>query len=149
MIPTTQDLVVCYEKARPQIYIQNLTGKWSTLTLSTSNTVFDLGWESVRLGDVSGDGLLDLAVVTNHDTKGSFLYVFLGITKSPFFNFGTPYYKTKLPYRAPDLEILDVNGDGRKDIYVMQTELIDYCKPNGCKYKFKYVLLVHAIVSFT
>jgi hypothetical protein len=50
------------------------------------------------------------------------LIVFQGKRQPPYFNFAKPWFEAKLDYPAPDLEILDVNKDNAKDIYVVQVD---------------------------
>ena len=49
----------------------------------------------------------------------------------PFFDFDAkPLYEKFLTYAAPDIEVLDVNGDDLLDIYVVQTDEVTegtYC----------------------
>lgn len=51
--------------------------------------------------------------------------MFAGLGQDPFFDFrrrAQAYYELELPFASPDLEVLDINGDGRLDIYIVQTD---------------------------
>jgi hypothetical protein len=76
-------------------------------------------WHKARLFDLTGDGLLDLVVVTKHKPN-SFLWIFRGMSQSPYFSFSSPIFQRTLNWTAEDVEVLDVNRDGMADIYVVQ-----------------------------
>ena len=84
--------------------------------------------EAVAVGDVNGDGLADVVLTTSyyfdpaHDFK---LYVFL---QQPDGQLAPPVlYPTNSAYssRAQSVQIGDVNGDGRKDIVLGNTNNIE------------------------
>lgn len=109
-----------------------------------------MGWTAVRLRDVTNDGVLDLVVVANRPNgAASWLFVFRGVNSQSRFDFDTPYFRVQLPFHAPDVEVLDANGDGIKDIYVMQTELVGYCKPTGegCELFFSESFMTLVVVG--
>jgi hypothetical protein len=80
---------------------------------------------SARVADVDLDGVQDLIVTTSgFRSRGRkwfnpSLRIFKGINAPERFNFSSFYFRTTLPYEAPDIEILDVNSDGIPDIYVI------------------------------
>lgn len=125
------DLVLC-TAGQAILYEQSRKGKWSRVPGLTGEHLSR--WGNVRIEDVTGDGLNDLIVVgyvERGTTQRSFLKVFRGMRRPPYFNFRTPYYFKDLPHASPDVEILDVNQDGIKDIYVVQTNYrTGYCASN-------------------
>ncbi|GKY98655.1 hypothetical protein MPSEU_000821900 [Mayamaea pseudoterrestris] len=120
------DLILCHRPLPPAIYTQTLSGRWKMLKLSELSAT--ARWSNVRVADVTGDGRLDLIAV-NEDAQASTLLVFQGREKAPYFDFYTPWYQATLPFAAPDLEIIDVDNNGRPDIYVVQNQLdgTNYC----------------------
>ena len=120
------DLILCQEPGLPMILLQGIHGAWRKLPFSVTWATSQ--WRNVKLADVTGDGRLDLMAV-DKGSDGSRLWIFRGIAKSPYFDFDNPWYKTELPFAAPDVDLLDVNGDGLMDVYVVQTnEANGYCR---------------------
>ena len=119
------DLIVCHQPGGGSIYTQSKTGIWSQQSLPNGRTTAKL--QSARLADITGDGRQDLVAV-NRGEQGSRLYIFKGQVTAPYFDFRNPWYQRALPYAAPDVEVLDVNGDGLLDVYVVQSnETLGYC----------------------
>lgn len=80
------------------------------------------------MADVTGDGIADLIVVGDKgkstSNPHSFLRIFNGIGSDPFFDFSSQgiWYQRKMPFATPDVEVLDVDQDGRADIYIVQAD---------------------------
>jgi FG-GAP-like repeat len=131
-----EDLVVCNSAGRALLSGQGANNTFYRVGLP-ANLPHLLYWYGARLADVTGDGILDLVVVTASAirpiARSSYLKVFRGILRRPYFDFVTPYYIEKLNYTAPDVEVLDVNGDGLEDIYVVQVDTRKgmYCGPQA------------------
>ena len=114
------------------LFLQNATGDWETVPISGSRS---RRWRNARVGDVTGDGIVDVVVVGfgggSESNPTSYLRVFQGFAEAPFFDFRQKgvYFEAELPYAAPDLELFDANNDGLADIYVVQTNEVNstYC----------------------
>lgn len=119
------DLILCNPEGLPRFFRQKTNGFARLRTPDNSNL---RNWRGAKVDDVNRDGLKDL-VVTQTINGQHRLLIFSGTRKHPFFNFQKPFFSTRLPHEAPDLEILDVNKDRRKDIYVLQrsTDPKTYC----------------------
>lgn len=112
------DLIVCQAKAPALLARQGVTAAFYGVSLPARNdNVWN--WTSVRLADVTRDGLQDLIVVAEH-SPSPVLLIFRGQRASPFFNFVKPVFRATLEWFPPDVEVLDVNKDGYPDIYVVQ-----------------------------
>jgi hypothetical protein len=125
------DLLVCNDKGVSDMYFQSTTGQWADqdLTKSATATNYLYGWQDLRVADVVGDQRPDLVVVPQ-ERSGSYLRVFAGIPRPPYFNFAAAVYEYLLPYPSHAVEVLDVNQDGNYDIYVVQSDEITrgtYC----------------------
>jgi len=108
------DLVLCTEEGPARIYIQGTLGH-KFVEVNVPDIPATSGWRNVRVTDIDKDGKNDLVVVGN--SRGpSYLRIFLGINRSPWFDFEHPYYTKTFPHATPDLEILDANGDNIPDI---------------------------------
>ena len=87
-------------------------------------------WKNARVEDVTNDNIPDLIVaMDNFKGKHHRIVIFEGQTGGTF-DFDNVYYERKFRYRVSDFEILDVNGDGSKDIYVIQSDeskVASYC----------------------
>lgn len=118
------DLILCTLGAAV-IYVQRIDGSWQTLPGVTGPHVTN--WSSARVADVSGDGRPDLVVIDTQRGK-SYVKVFRGVDTAPYFYFASSYHTRALEHDAPDLEVLDVDGDGRLDIYVVQVSRTGYCE---------------------
>ena len=106
--------------------LQNPDGSWTDLPASGA---WSKNWHNARLADITGDGFPDLIVVG----WNSSIRIFQGSPSYPHFDFNKqPYYERVLPYSATDVEVLDVNGDGLLDLYVVQVDVT----PNVTNYCF-------------
>lgn len=123
------DILICNQRHTALIYIQsssnNNTGAEEFTPLSMPP---HLKWRQARAVDVTGDGIVDLVVVglgrSEYAPKSSssFVRIYKGLRSYPHFEFATPYFERSMPYGTPDLEVLDVNGDGKADIYIVQSD---------------------------
>lgn len=113
------DLIVCSD-AKPFFFVQNSNGTWESVILP-NNGKYLWKWRNVRVGDFTGDGIPDLVVAKSGEVDAGF-FIFKGMNSKPYFNFATPFLDVNLPYATPDIELLDVNGDGRWDLYVVQVD---------------------------
>ena len=114
------DLIVCNQKEGAFIFVQRKNGVFghSIPTVDKSQR----NWRNARVADLTGDGIPDLAVVY-HSENSSFLRVFKGIKKPPYFQFRSrSYYNRRLPFAAPDLEVIDADRDGNMDLYIVQAD---------------------------
>lgn len=121
------DILICNEGVRSAIFIQHANHSWSSLPTPGPNTK---NWSNARVADVTGDGFPDIVVVGRG--QPSYVKVFEGKPTYPHYSFNRkPYFVLPLPFAAPDVEILDVNDDGRPDLYVVQVDLTkssnNYC----------------------
>lgn len=123
------DILVCNGKREPALLmLQDERGGFHEVLRGAGLPIRN--WRNARLADFDGDGRLDLAVVYR-GYSNSTLRVFRGIRGKPYFDFNERgYFSRSLPYAAPDLEVLDVNGDGKMDIYVVQDDQVRRY-PNG------------------
>jgi hypothetical protein len=116
---STDDLVVCNKRGPPLLVQQHINGTFTRMELP--DTAYTTKWRAVRITDMNGDGLVDLVATTWRSPRPELL-IFLGQDGYPYFDFSEPAFLQQLNYPAPDLEILDVNGDNRLDIYVVQAD---------------------------
>lgn len=111
-----EDFIISNRMDYPIMVLQN---NWKQIPLKISKR--NLNWRSMRLGDINGDGIQDL-VVSYFGHKGV-VNVFKGIPRAPFFDFAkAPYFHMSFPYAIPDVELIDINRDGKLDVYVVQTD---------------------------
>ncbi len=90
------------------------------------------GWRNVRIVDLNGDGLNEIVVVGQYPAGGGYLRILEGTAigdgagsltgNAAGFSVDAPVFEARLPYAAPDLEVFDHDGDGIKDIYVVQVD---------------------------
>lgn len=123
------DLIVCNEDGPPFLFKQVKNDEWKQIKLRKSKYLFN--WRNVRVEDITGGPVPDLVVVGGRN-KG-WVRVFKGIKKFPYFDFSKPIFERYFPFQTPDVEILDVNGDGIKDLYVIQVDRREgkYCAYSG------------------
>lgn len=115
------DLILCNPRGKVQFFQQTLSGTFRNMVLPNNGNLYN--WMNARVVDVTNDGLADLVVSKQVLARGRVwnrILIFRGIQAYPYFNFGTPHFTTNVPAEAYDVEVLDVNGDGRKDIYIPQ-----------------------------
>ena len=87
-------------------------------------------WQRLVASDVTGDGVADLVVVKKIYKAGQKIIVYEGTPNRARhgFNFTDPPYYEKGGYRrVQDIEVLDVNGDGISDIYIVRDGENGYC----------------------
>lgn len=116
------DLILCNERRPGNIYMQTPTG-WAPSSIPYQQGVGMNNWRAAAVADFSGDGIPDLAVT--YDSRfSSFLRIFKGQREFPYFQFTStnPWYQRYLPFAAPDIEALDINKDGKMDLYVVQAD---------------------------
>jgi hypothetical protein len=123
------DLIVCNPADVSLLARKVGTGHGFVKVALPSRSPHIQNWGKVRLADVTGDGRKDLVVLTS----SSIVLVFKGQAASPYFDFFTPYYKRAMPFSATDVEVLDVNQDGRPDLYVslVNSAKGQFCGPHG------------------
>ena len=115
------------------MYIQNKSGRFGQVNIPLNKRSRVGKWKNVRVGHVTGLLKPDLIVVEQAPGNGSpLLRIFPPRPYPPFFAFYFPYLTMKLPAAATDVEIIDVNNDGKMDIYIPQTnERGGYCAARG------------------
>jgi len=131
------DLLICNDNKAVFIFLQETDGGWSRLPIWGQRAK---GWRNARVADVNGDGFNDLVVVGSFGpsqlSESHYVRVFQGLGVHPFFDLYDPaelLYEQMLPHRAPDVEILDANADGKADLYVVQFDWAtrgSYCNPH-------------------
>ena len=80
-------------------------------------------WKNVRSADVNGDGTNDLIVASEYVTnQGSWgvVTVYEGNSRPNKTFSARPYYQRWTRAKITDVETIDVNGDGKVDIYVVR-----------------------------
>ena len=89
-------------------------------------------WLHVRVEDVTGDGLTDLIIVKRQKRRRGFrIIVYEGLANPQTkhgFNFTEPYFVSQPLFGlVKDIEVLDVNSDGSRDIYIVISGFNEYC----------------------
>jgi len=97
-----------------------MDGTWSEVALPSSSKLLRY-WQSARVDYITHNDRKDLVVGWSYSQQ-NFVHVFKGIPQPPYFDFRTPHYSEQLQNPAGDLEVMDVNADGRPDIYVVQSQ---------------------------
>jgi len=117
------------------MYVQNSNGEFRQIPIvpRLESEQYVGNWRNVRVGYVTQRELPDLVVVEGRwDEEDNYVRIFKGLSEPPFFDFDDPVLNMQLPNAAPDVEIMDVNRDGYKDLYVLQaSELHGYCSVKG------------------
>jgi FG-GAP-like repeat len=127
------DLIVCDVDGPAVLARQGSDGSFLGVILPKNN-VHVRAWRSARIADVTGDRRPDLVVLATLN-RTSFLRVFKGVQGAPYFDFARPYFEASLQWVASDVEVLDINQDGRSDIYVVQVDESKgkFCYHHGVK----------------
>jgi FG-GAP-like repeat len=119
-----EDLIICHKGGPPMLAIQLPNDAFRRVAVSNKSG-YAWSLRNARVADMNRDGIKDLIVTTwgtENQRVPSYVRVFRGIAKPPYFNFTKPAFEARLPWSAPDLEIVDVNKDGIPDIYVVQAD---------------------------
>jgi FG-GAP-like repeat len=115
------DIILCNQRSRALIYLQNPDSSWTAIPTKGKTTKY---WRSARLADFTGDGILDLVVVSwgaspANPNEASYVRIFAGQSSFPYLDLGRkPILDKALLFATPDVEVLDVNSDGSPDIYI-------------------------------
>ena len=137
------DLIVCNFREFAYVYLQLPNGEFRRYPwLASRNQVH---WRNIRIADFSGDGIPDLAVLYWTNRSEGKLKIFRGTQRQPYFDFTGPvYYERTFPHSAVDLEVLDVQEDGKLDLYVVLSDekvkgrTPDELRAAYCAGKFKH-----------
>jgi len=114
------DLILPNKGGRATIYKQGAGATFTKVDLSTAFATTE-GWDSIRVVDVLSEypGSKEL-VATWSDGDDYFISIFKAQAAAPYFDFRRPVYTQRLDSTGVDLEVSDLDGDGYKDIYVVQ-----------------------------
>ena len=118
------DIIICNKDRYAFIFLQDAAGGWSRLEINKFGW-YATDWSNARVADVTGDGVNDLIVVGRLQRSTiSYVRIFKGMKEPPYYYLDSRslVYQRISNYSTPDLEILDVNGDGVADIYLVQTD---------------------------
>merc|ERR1712113_213286 len=114
------DMLILQDAGLSYLFLQQADGDWTRHELPNPNNRYVDG----HLIDLSGDGRLDLVVAMHLDGRtqnGDYrVQVLNGIAAFPFFDFSRPDRDIQMSYAIPTIAVVDVNGDGFHDIYVVQ-----------------------------
>jgi hypothetical protein len=130
------DIILCNQRSRALIYLQNPDSSWTTLPTHGGKNNNNKYWRSARLADFTGDGILDLVVVSwgaspALPNENSYVRIFAGQSYFPYLDFRRPpILDYPLAFATPDVEVLDVNSDGSPDLYIPMADeltLDTYC----------------------
>ena len=102
------DLVVCNGKNAAHVYVNDRAGDFTELASPAIG-----GWRDAKLVDMNHDGRQDLVVLTNAND----LQIWLNTGSSPYF--ATPAFSSHLLVASHSLSVVDANGDGVPDVYVV------------------------------
>jgi len=95
-----------------------------TFQYSATYAVYGTG-VTAAIGDLNGDGILDVAAVGNWDGERGFVTVLLGKGDGTFQQLSSPLQTGGVD--ASSIQVADVNGDGVPDVLVVN------CAPEGAK----------------
>jgi len=115
------DIIVTNRQEDAMMFIQNK----NDFTFTNVDMKGSHNWRAIRIVDMNGDGISDLVVTEGYQYNwgGPFPFrIFEGTGVAPYFDLNNPVFKLNLPFPSGDVEIMDVNGDGNKDIYVVQAD---------------------------
>lgn len=120
-----EDVVVCDRDKNGWLYIQRKNLSWRGIDLKFLGNK-EIGWRDARIADVTGDGIADLITIGpsfpwwgNRKGQKPHIRIFRGNKSSRLFDFDDPYFEHSFEDEARAVEVIDVNGDGRLDIYVL------------------------------
>ena len=122
-----EDIVVCDRDRQGKIFIQNEDLSWTGINLRPIGND-EKYWADARVADVTGDGLVDLITVGPsrpwHGSRSGMrprMRIFRGDPSLPlYFDFDNPYFEQYFEdVETRAVEVIDANGDGRLDVYVM------------------------------
>lgn len=127
------DLLVGNRRTRSLLFVQGKDGYWKKSPIKGWRSK---NWRSAKVGDITGDGILDLIVSDwggrTATGPNATIRIFEGLGEHPYFDFTRRgmIFERALPFAAPDIELFDANNDGIMDVYVVQTDEVTkrtYC----------------------
>jgi len=117
------DVVMCNKNKLAFILFQHPDSTFSRLKIGGRRAK---DWRNARVSDVNGDSINDFVVVgwggtSNDRNDTSYVRVFegKGTPAEPIYNFRKPDFELITQHATPDVEVLDANGDGVADVYVV------------------------------
>jgi FG-GAP-like repeat len=119
------DLLVGNRKVAALLFIQEPDGLWKKVPLDGWRTE---DWRCAKVADLSGDGINDLIVSDwggrSSRNLNSTIMIFRGTREPPYFDFSSDgvLFEITMPYATPDIAVLDVNHDGKADLYITQVD---------------------------
>ena len=107
-------------QAKTHMYIQQADGSWIEEPLP--NLPWTRDWQNGRFASVTDSASPDLIITTGGyvGIQRHYIWVLTSIPDPPYFEWKFPYMAERLAHMAYDVEVLDVNKDGYKDLYVVQ-----------------------------
>jgi len=120
-----------YDKSH--MWIAKPDGTWIEQPLPSHSTTF--AGQAARLASVTNNpnGKPDLIMSVGGYTGINrwYVHVIEAINEPPYFDFKFPFYSERLGTIGLDIEVVDANNDGIKDIYVIQLNNVDCNKNYG------------------